>query len=133
MPKLSVQGAVSGAGNSNMFGTAEIPTVALGLLAYDLAGWSAGAVLATGWTIKMVLYVVIAPIAAAYADRLPRRLFLTLLDVVRAAVVLALPFVTGGPSSPSPSPGPPSHRGTTRAVGRPWAEVPIRPKRRVLP
>jgi MFS family permease len=62
--------------------------------AYELAGPSAGAVLATALTIKMVLYVVIAPVAAAYADRLPRRLFLTLLDVVRAAVVLALPFVT---------------------------------------
>lgn len=50
--------------------------------------------LATALTIKMVMYVVIAPLAAAYADRLPRRMFLTLLDVVRAAVVLALPFVT---------------------------------------
>ncbi|GAA4045389.1 MFS transporter [Agromyces indicus] len=76
-----------------LFGTG-LATVALGLLAYDLAGPSAGAVLATALTIKMVLYVVIAPLAAAYADRLPRRLFLTLLDVVRAAVVLALPFVT---------------------------------------
>jgi MFS family permease len=42
----------------------------------------------------MVLYVVIAPLAAAYVDRLPRRVFLIILDVVRAAVVLALPFVT---------------------------------------
>lgn len=76
-----------------LFGTG-LATVALGLLAYDLAGPEAGAVLGTALTIKMVMYVVIAPLAAAYADRLPRRLFLTLLDVVRAAVVLALPFVT---------------------------------------
>ena len=76
-----------------LFGTG-LATVALGLLAYDLAGPSAGTVLATALTIKVVLYVVIAPLAASYADRLPRRLFLTLLDVVRAAVVLALPFVT---------------------------------------
>lgn len=76
-----------------LFGTG-LATVALGLLAYELAGPSAGAVLATALTIKMVLYVVIAPIAAAYADRLPRRMLLTLLDAVRAAVVLALPFVT---------------------------------------
>src|SRR5699024_3800689 len=34
------------------------------------------------------------PLAAAYADRLPRRMFLVLLDVARALVVLALPFVT---------------------------------------
>lgn len=76
-----------------LFGTG-LATVALGLLAYDLAGPDAGAVLATALTIKMVLYVVVAPLVAAYADRLPRRLFLTLLDVVRAGVALALPFVT---------------------------------------
>lgn len=76
-----------------LFGTG-LATVALGLLAYDLAGPSAGAVLGTALTIKMVMYVVIAPLAAAYVDRLPRRLFLTLLDLVRAGVVLVLPFVT---------------------------------------
>ncbi len=42
----------------------------------------------------MVMYVVIAPLAAAYVDRLPRKAFLAALDVVRAAVVLALPFIT---------------------------------------
>jgi predicted MFS family arabinose efflux permease len=47
-----------------------------------------------GLTIKMVMYVVIAPLAAAYVDRLPRRMFLAALDAVRAALVLALPFVT---------------------------------------
>lgn len=76
-----------------LFGTG-LATVALGLLAYDLAGRNAGAVLGTALTIKMVLYVVIAPLAAAYVDRLPRRAFLAALDAVRAAVVLALPFVT---------------------------------------
>ncbi|MFH9371240.1 MFS transporter [Streptomyces anulatus] len=76
-----------------LFGTG-LATVALGLLAYDLAGPSAGAVLGTALTIKMVMYVVIAPIAAAYVDRLPRRTLLTALDAVRAVVVLALPFVT---------------------------------------
>lgn len=76
-----------------LFGTG-LATVALGLLAYDLAGTNAGAVLATALTIKMVMYVVIAPLAAAYVDRLPRRMFLATLDAVRAAVVLALPFIT---------------------------------------
>ncbi|MDA3645939.1 MFS transporter [Saccharopolyspora indica] len=76
-----------------LFGTG-LATVALGLLAYDLAGPRAGGVLATALTIKMVAYVVVAPLAAAYVDRLPRRWFLTALDVVRALVVLALPFVT---------------------------------------
>jgi len=76
-----------------LFGTG-LATVALGLLAYDLAGPQAGQVLSTALTIKMVLYVVIAPIAAAYIDRLPRRAFLVTLDALRAAVVLALPFIT---------------------------------------
>ncbi|MFI8926954.1 MFS transporter [Streptomyces sp. NPDC053474] len=76
-----------------LFGTG-LTTVALGLLAYDLAGPRAGLVLGTALTIKMVMYVVIAPLAAAYIDRLPRRRLLVLLDVVRGAVVLALPLVT---------------------------------------
>ncbi|MFE7706389.1 MFS transporter [Streptomyces sp. NPDC057486] len=76
-----------------LFGTG-LTTVALGLLAYDLAGPRAGMVLGTALTIKMVMYVVIAPLAAAYIDRLPRRALLVLLDVIRGAVVLALPLVT---------------------------------------
>ncbi len=70
-----------------------LATVALGLLAYDLAGESAGAVLGTALAIKMVAYVTLAPLAAALAQRLPRRAFLVALDLIRAAVVLALPFV----------------------------------------
>ncbi|MYR47715.1 MFS transporter [Streptomyces sp. SID4928] len=76
-----------------LFGTG-LATVALGLLAYDLAGPDAGLVLGTALTIKMIMYVVIAPLAAAYADRFPRRTLLIVLDVVRAGVVLALPFVS---------------------------------------
>ena len=47
-----------------------LTTVALGLLAYEIAGSAAAVVLGTALTIKMVLYVVIAPLAAAYVDRL---------------------------------------------------------------
>mgnify|MGYP003112860952 CR=1 FL=1 len=71
-----------------------LATVALGLLAYDLAGGGAGLVLGMIFTIKMIAYVGIAPIAGAFADRLPRRALLVTLDLVRAAVALALPFVT---------------------------------------
>lgn len=69
-------------------------TVALGLLAYDLAGTNAGAVLGTALAIKMIAYVFIAPVAQAFTDRLPRRAVLVTLDLVRAAVALFLPFVT---------------------------------------
>jgi len=75
-----------------LFGTG-LTTVALGLLAYQLAGADAAAVLANALTIKMIGYVIVAPLASAYADRLPRRLTLVALDLVRAAVVPALPFV----------------------------------------
>ncbi|WP_282152835.1 MFS transporter [Ruegeria atlantica] len=71
-----------------------LATVALGLLAFDLAGDAAGMVLGTALTIKMVAYVVVAPLAAAFAERLDRRKMLVVLDLVRAAVALCLPFVT---------------------------------------
>lgn len=70
-----------------------LATVALGLLAYDIAGADAGAVLGTALAIKMIAYVGIAPIAGAYADRLPRKSLLVAMDVVRGAVALMLPFV----------------------------------------
>ncbi len=71
-----------------------LATVALGLLAYDLAGDNAAMVLGTVFTIKMVAYVGIAPIAGAFANRVNRRAFLVGLDLVRAGVALCLPFVT---------------------------------------
>jgi len=70
-----------------------LATVALALLAYELAGADAGAVLGTALAIKMVAYVGVAPIANAYADRVPRRSFLVTMDAVRAGVALLLPFV----------------------------------------
>lgn len=71
-----------------------LATVALGLLAFDLAGSEAGAVLGTALAIKMIAYVGVAPVAAAFAERVPRRALLVALDLVRAAVALCLPFVT---------------------------------------
>lgn len=75
-----------------LFGTG-LTTVALGLLAYELAGADAAAVLGITLTIKMLVYVTVAPIVAAYADRFPRRMLLVGLNVIRALVVLALPFI----------------------------------------
>ncbi len=71
-----------------------LATVALSLLAFDLAGGDAGAVLGTALAIKMLAYIGVAPIASAFAERLPRRSLLVTLDLVRAAVALTLPFVT---------------------------------------
>jgi MFS family permease len=70
-----------------------IATVALGLLAFDIAGKNAGAVLGTALAIKMVAYIGVAPVVGSFADRLPRRAFLVAMDLIRAGVALCLPFV----------------------------------------
>jgi H+ antiporter protein len=69
-------------------------TVALGLLAFELAGAEAGAVLGTALAIKMIAYVGVSPIVGGFADRLSRRAFLITMDLVRAGIALVLPFVT---------------------------------------
>ena len=71
-----------------------LATIALGLLAYDIAGADAGWVLGTVFSIKMVAYIGVAPLASAVAHRIPRRALLVALDIVRAGMALALPFVT---------------------------------------
>ncbi len=77
---------------SALLGTGLL-TVALGLLAFDLAGDRAGAVLGTALAIKMVAYVGLSPIANALAERWPRKTVLVVADLVRAAVALSLPFI----------------------------------------
>jgi MFS family permease len=71
-----------------------LTSIALALLAYDLAAGDAGAVLGTALALKMVAYVGIAPIVGAFAHRLPRRRLLIALDAARAGLVVCLPFVT---------------------------------------
>ncbi|SEB03577.1 hypothetical protein SAMN05444370_13422 [Rubrimonas cliftonensis] len=46
-----------------------LATVALGLLAFDLAGDGASMVLGAVFTIRMVAYVGVAPIAGAFAPQ----------------------------------------------------------------
>lgn len=70
-----------------------LATVALALLAFQIAGGEAGAVLGMALAIKMVAYIGVAPIVGAFADKLPRRGFLIAMDLVRAAVAVTLPFV----------------------------------------
>ena len=71
-----------------------LSTVALALLAYDLAGGQAGTVLGTALALKMVAYVLVAPVVGGLAHRLPRRGLLIGLDLARAGLVACLPFVT---------------------------------------
>ena len=69
-------------------------TVALGLLAFDIAGDAAGSVLGTALTIKIVAYVGVAPLIAAVVDRLPKKAVLVTADLIRLAIAVMLPFVT---------------------------------------
>ncbi|MGI9281665.1 MAG: MFS transporter [Endozoicomonas sp.] len=71
-----------------------ISTIALALLAWDLAGANAGSVLGTALALKMVAYVALAPAIGVWAHKLPRKHWLAGLDFIRAALILCLPFVT---------------------------------------
>ncbi|MEO1640025.1 MAG: MFS transporter [Pseudomonadota bacterium] len=69
-------------------------TVALGLLAFDLAGADAARVLGTAYTIKMVAYVGLSPVISALVVHVPRRAVLIIADILRATVALTLPFIS---------------------------------------
>lgn len=91
--KHQAYGHVFGAQVFALLGTG-LATVALGLLAHDLGGANAGEILGAALAIKMVAYIGVAPFASALAARLPRKTLLVALDLVRAGVALALPFVS---------------------------------------
>ena len=71
-----------------------VVTVALALLAYDLAGEESGAVLGTALSLKMLAYIVAAPFVGAILLHVPSKPLLIALDLLRAASLLLLPFVT---------------------------------------
>ena len=81
-----------GAYATTLLGTG-VAVVGLSLLAFELAEEEAGVVIATALSIKAFAYVVLAPLASALTGRLPRGRLLIGLDLVRAAAILALPFV----------------------------------------
>ena len=76
-----------------------LATVALSLVAFDLASGpggsagSAGQILGTAFAIKMVAYVTVAPLASAALTRLPACSVLVAADAVRAGAAIMLPFV----------------------------------------
>lgn len=76
-----------------LIGTGLI-TIALALQAYDLARGQAAQVLGIALAIKMIAYIGVAPVASAFAERLPRKKVLVTLDIIRALTALCLPFVT---------------------------------------
>jgi MFS family permease len=71
-----------------------VAAVALTLIAYDFAGEDAAGVIGVALAIKAAAYVLIAPLAAALTDRLPKRALMIGLDLAAAAVLATLPWVT---------------------------------------
>lgn len=69
-------------------------TIALGLLAFEIAGGDAGLVMGVAMTVKMVAYVAVAPVVNAWLSSVPRKRVLIGADIVRALIALGLPFVT---------------------------------------
>ena len=71
-----------------------LSTIALTLLAYDLAGGNAATVLGIALAIKMIAYVLFAPIFGGLAHRFPRKSFLISMDLLRACVIVTIPLVS---------------------------------------
>lgn len=71
-----------------------LATVALGLIAYELDPKNAAGVLGTAFTVKMVAYVFVAPLATAALAKVSRKKILIAADLIRLAVAASLPFVT---------------------------------------
>lgn len=71
-----------------------VTTIALALLAWELAKEQAGLVLGTALALKMAAYVFFSPIVATFANKISRRKWLLSLDLIRALLVLYFPFIT---------------------------------------
>lgn len=71
-----------------------VATVALALLAFDLVEDDSGTVIGIALSLKMVAYVLAAPVITVLLDRLPRKAVMITLDLIRAASLGLLAFVT---------------------------------------
>jgi len=70
-----------------------LSTVALSLLAFELAGDNAGEILGVALGLKMVTYVLVAPLIASLAANVSRKKLLVSLDLIRALAVGSIAFV----------------------------------------
>ena len=71
-----------------------LSTIALALLAYNMAGSEAGRVLGIALACKMIAYVFFAPIIGGVIHRLSRKSFMISMDLLRAVIVLLMQFVS---------------------------------------
>lgn len=78
---------------TSLIGTG-VTTVALALLAWDLAKDQASMVLGIALALKMIAYVFFSPIISTYSNKFSRKKWLISLDIIRTILVLYLPFIT---------------------------------------
>lgn len=69
-----------------------LSSVCLALLAYELADSDASLVLSIAFALKMIAYIVLAPIFAVLSQRWSKKKALIILDLIRAMLFVALPF-----------------------------------------
>jgi MFS transporter, NRE family, putaive nickel resistance protein len=77
----------------NLVGDA-LTWLGLALLAFELAGERSGTVLAGALTLRVMVFVLLSPIAGVVADRFDRKLIMTWTHLARMIIVCLLPFVT---------------------------------------
>ena len=78
---------------ANLLGDA-LTWVGLALLAFELAGDNSAVVLALALTLRITAFVLLSPLAGAFADRVDRKSILVGTHCVRMVIVSLLPFVT---------------------------------------
>ncbi|MDQ2622802.1 MAG: MFS transporter, partial [Actinomycetota bacterium] len=70
-----------------------LATVALGLLAFELAGGNAGEVLGVVLGLKVATYAIVSPVVAAWGSGIPRKQLLIAMDLIRALAIGSIVFV----------------------------------------
>ena len=71
-----------------------LATIAVSLLVFDLTGQNAALILSGLFTIKMLVYVIVSPVAGAVADRFDTRKYLMTQDIIRAIAAFGLIFAS---------------------------------------
>ncbi|MBN8866453.1 MAG: MFS transporter [Solirubrobacterales bacterium] len=70
-----------------------LATVAMGLLAFQIAGGDAGEVLGVVLALKVATYVFVSPVVAAWGANISRKKLLVSMDLIRALAVASIAFV----------------------------------------
>lgn len=77
----------------SLFGDA-LTWVGLALLAFELAGENAAAILGAALTLRVLAFVLLSPLAGALADRINRKVLMVGADLARVVIIGLIPFVT---------------------------------------